>query len=150
MKPTALRLALLLSVAVNLGVLGAIALDRHGPAEPAAIAPVHETLQLDAAQRTAWEAAERPFLEQFGAAARQLDTHRAALIRALFADPLDMARVEAERGAIATLQQQQQGLLIDQLLAERKILSLEQQARLAEILLSQTPPPSQIEHLHGR
>ncbi|WEN43452.1 hypothetical protein CKCBHOJB_03074 [Thauera sp. GDN1] len=150
MKPTALRLALLLSLALNLGVVGTIALDRLRPPAPAPKPPLHRILGLDEAQRARWEAAERPFLQQFDAASAQLERHRSALVEALFAEPIDTARIESERAAIAALQQQQQALIIEQLIAERAILDAPQRAQLLQLLLAQPAAGSGVEDLHGR
>ncbi len=150
MKPTALRLALLLSLALNLGVVGTIALDRLRPPAPAPKPPLHRILGLDEAQRARWEAAERPFLQQFDAASAQLERHRSALVAALFAEPIDTARIESERAAIAALQQQQQALIIEQLIAERAILDAPQRAQLLQLLLAQPAAGSGVEDLHGR
>ena len=150
MKPASLRLALLLSLALNLGVVGTIALDRLRPPAPAPKPPLHRILGLDEAQRARWEAAERPFLQQFDAASAQLERHRSALVAALFAEPIDTARIESERAAIAALQQQQQALIIEQLIAERAILDAPQRAQLLQLLLAQPAAGSGVEDLHGR
>ena len=150
MKPASLRLALLLSVALNLGVIGAVALDRLRPPAAAPKPPLHQVLGLNADQRERWEAAERPFLQQFDAATAQLEAHRAALIDALFADTIDSAHIESARAAIAELQQTQQRLIIEQLIAERAILDAPQRAQLATLLRDQPGTRSTVEDLHGR
>ena len=151
MTPRTLRLALLISIALNLGVVGAVLLDRLRPgASPAAQPPLHRVLQLDDAQRARWEAAERPFLQQFDTASARLEDHRAALVKALFADTLDPESIESERAAIARLQQAQQRLLIEQLIAEREILDARQREKLLGLLLDQPRTPSTVEDLHGR
>lgn len=150
MTPRTLRLALLLSVALNLGVIGAVALDRIREGVSTPPPPLHRILKLDENQRMRWEAAERPFLRQFEAARAQLERHRTALIEALFAEPLDTARIESERAAIAELQQAQQRLIIEQLIAERAILDARQRAELARLLLAQPDTRSTVEHLHAR
>ena len=150
MKPASLRLALLLSVALNLGVIATIALDRLRPPAAAPKPPLHQVLGLNADQRARWEAAERPFLQQFDAAKAQLEAHRAALIDALFADTIDSARIESARAAIAELQQTQQRLIIEQLITERAILDATQRAQLARLLRDQPGTRSTVEDLHGR
>lgn len=150
MKPASLRLALLLSVALNLGVTGAVTLDRLRPSAAAPKPALHQVLGLDADQRARWEAAERPFLQQFDAATEQLEAHRAALIDALFADTIDSAHIESARAAIAELQQTQQRLIIEQLIAERAILDAPQRAQLATLLRDQPGTRSTVEDLHGR
>ena len=153
MKPSTLRYALMISVLLNLGVLLTIGIDALRPAtmktavSPSSL-PTH--LGLDASQLTRWQAAEEPFLRQFGTAAAQIETHRTAMIRAIFADVVDLQGVETERAAIARLQHEQQRLLIEQLLVEREILDAEQRGLLAQILLAQPDKPSALEDLHGR
>ena len=151
MKPRTLQLALLLSLALNLGVVGAVVLDRVRPSAPSTPKPpLHQILGLDEAQRARWEAAERPFLQQFDTASARLESHRAALVKALFADTLDPERIESERAAIAELQQAQQRLLIEQLIAERAILDARQREKLLGLLLGQPRPRSTVEDLHSR
>ncbi|AMO35941.1 conserved protein of unknown function [Thauera humireducens] len=151
MKPRSLQLALLLSLAVNLGVVGAVALDRlRSNVAPAPKPPLHQVLGLDEAQRARWEAAERPFLQQFERASAQLEAHRTALVKALFADTLDPERIESERAAIAELQQAQQRMLIEQLITERAILDAGQRQTLLGLLLDQPPTRSTAEDLHAR
>ena len=150
MKPASLRLALLLSVALNLGVIATVALDRLRTPAAAPKPALHQVLGLNADQRARWEAAERPFLQQFDAATAQLENHRAALIDALFADTIDSARIESARAAIAELQQTQQRLIIEQLIAERAILDAQQRAQLATLLRAQPGTRSTVEDLHGR
>lgn len=150
MKPASLRLALLLSVALNLGVIATVALDRLRPSATPSRPALHQVLGLNADQRARWEAAERPFLLQFDAATAQLEAHRAVLIEALFADTIDSARIESARAAIAELQQTQQRLIIEQLIAERAILDAAQRAQLARLLRAQPVTRSTVEDLHGR
>ena len=150
MKPASLRLALLLSVALNLGVIATVALDRLRPPAAESKPPLHQMLGLNEDQRARWEAAERPFLQQFDAATAQLENHRTALIDALFADTIDSARIESARAAIAELQQTQQRLIIEQLIAERAILDALQRAQLATLLRDQPGTRSTVEDLHGR
>lgn len=145
MKPSALRFTLLFSVLLNLGVVAAIVVD-------AVRAPVAQALPdylaLRADQRVRWQAAEGPFLVQFSAASRRLEAHRTGLIRAIFADTVDPAAIEAERAQIAELQQAQQRLMIEQLLAERDMLDPAQRERLARLLIDQPGVPSALETLH--
>lgn len=150
MKPASLRLALLLSVALNLGVIATVALDRLRPPAAESKPPLHQMLGLNEDQRARWEAAERPFLQQFDAATAQLENRRAALIDALFADTIDSARIESVRAAIAELQQTQQRLIIEQLITERAILDAQQRAQLATLLRDQPGTRSTVEDLHGR
>jgi uncharacterized membrane protein YebE (DUF533 family) len=70
------------------------------------------------------------------------------MIGAIFAETPDQALVDAERTAIARLQEEQQKLVIAQLLLERELLQPVQRERLARLLLTQPVGPSTIERLH--
>ncbi|KON80271.1 periplasmic heavy metal sensor [Azoarcus sp. PA01] len=152
MKLSTLRFALTCSVLVNLGVVAAAGVHVLRPAStttgPAPSLPVH--LGLDARQLERWHAAEQPFLRQFSNTAARIEAHRAAMIRAIFAANVDRKAIETERVAIASLQHEQQRLMIEQLLAEREILDEAQRARLAQLLLAQPDKPSRLEDLHGQ
>lgn len=148
MKASALRLALLVSLTINLGVALAVAVDALRAREP--MPALAEHLALDAGQQARWQASEGPFLAQFSAAAARIEAHRAALVRAILAEVPDAEAIERERAAIARLQQAQQRLMIEQLLAEREILDAVQRARLAQLLLEQPGVASAIEELHRR
>lgn len=69
---------------------------------------------------------------------------------ALFADAIDSARIESARAAIAELQQTQQRLIIEQLIAERAILNARQREQLLGLLLAQPPARTTVEDLHAR
>ena len=86
----------------------------------------------------------------FEAAAVRLERHRHALVEALFAESIDPLRIEAERAAIAELQQAQQRLIIEQLIAERAILDVRQREQLLGLLLAQPPARTTVEDLHAR
>jgi len=152
MKPSTLRYALMISVLINLGVVVTIGIDALRPAtmDTAASPSLPTYLGLDASQLTRWQAAEEPFLRQFGTAAAQIETHRTTMIRAIFADTVDRQGLETERAAIARLQHEQQRLLIEQLLVEREILDAVQRELLARLLLEQPHKPSALEDLHAR
>jgi len=149
MKPTHLRIALALSVLINIGVVGAVAYRAMAPAAaPAAGESLPHHLQLSAEQLHRWHDAEAAFLGQLGAGADKIRTHRDRMIGAIFADTPDRALIDAERTAIARLQDEQQKLVIEQLLHEREMLQPVQRERLARLLLAQPVGPSTIEQLH--
>ncbi|MDP1735728.1 MAG: periplasmic heavy metal sensor [Sulfuritalea sp.] len=149
MKPTHLRIALVLSVLVNLGVLGAVAYRAMAPsAAPAAGESLSRHLQLGTDQLHRWHESEAAFLKQLGTGAEQIRTHRDRMIGAIFAETPDQALVDAERTAIARLQEEQQKLVIAQLLRERELLQAPQREKLARLLLAQPVGPSTIEQLH--
>lgn len=149
MKPQLMRLALALSVLINLGVLGAIAYrSLLAPAAAPAGESLPRHLQLSMAQRHQWHESEAGFLKQLGAGAEQIRGHRDRMIAAIFSATPDPALIDAERMAIARLQEQQQKLVIDQLLRERELLEPAQREKLARLLLTQPVGPSSIEQLH--
>ncbi|MDP2810760.1 MAG: periplasmic heavy metal sensor [Rhodocyclaceae bacterium] len=149
MKPNHLRLALAVSLLINLGVLGAVGYRTMVPAAaPAAGESLPRHLQLSAQQVQRWHASETAFLGQLGAGADRIRGHRDRMIGAIFADPPDQALIDVERTAIARLQDEQQKLVIGQLLRERELLDPAQRERLARLLQAQPVGPSSIEQLH--
>ena len=149
MKPNHLRLALALSFLINLGVLGAVAYRNVAPAAtPAAGESLPRHLQLSAEQLQRWHESETAFLGRLGAGADKIRAHRDRMIGAIFADTPDRSLIDAERTAIARLQDEQQKLVIEQLLRERELLQPAQRERLARLLLAQPVGPSTIEQLH--
>jgi Spy/CpxP family protein refolding chaperone len=149
MKLTPLRLTLALSLLLNLGVLGAFAYRALAPAAaPPAGEALPRLLQLSAQQQQQWHQTEAAFLQQLGAGGADIRVHRERLIRAIFAATTDLAVIDAERTAIARLQDEQQKLVIQQLLRERELLTPPQRERLAQLLLAQPVSPSTIEQLH--
>jgi hypothetical protein len=61
------------------------------------------------------------------------------MIREIFAARPDPAVVERERALIFARQETQQRRIVGQLLRERELLHPEQRAKLAELLIRQTP-----------
>lgn len=151
MKPQLLRLALLLSLLINLGVVGAIAYRAAVPDTPAAPPPgasLARHLELSAEQLERWHDAEAGFLQQVGARASEIRAHRDRMIAAIFSERPDLALIDRERSAIARLQDEQQKLVIAQLLRERELLQPVQRERLARLLLAQPVGPLPVEQLH--
>ncbi|MCM2289601.1 MAG: periplasmic heavy metal sensor [Sulfuritalea sp.] len=148
MNPTLLRTALILSLLVNVGVLGAIAYRSTVASPPPAGESLPRHLQLSAEQLQRWHESEIGFLRQLGAGAEEIRAHRDRMIHAIFAETTDPALIDRERTAIARLQDQQQKLVIGQLLRERELLQPVQRERLAQLLLAQPVTPSPIEQLH--
>lgn len=140
-----LRVLLAFSLLVNVGVLGAAAYRALATDD---FPGLPRYLQLDAAQTKRWHEVEKNFLAQLGANADSIRTHRDRMILAIFADIPDIARIDAERAVIARLQDEQQKNVLQQLLAEREMLTAEQRTRLARLLLDQPAGPSPIERLH--
>ena len=136
MKPFPwLRALLFASLALNLGVVAALAL-RPAPVAPPPSLNVPEHLALTPEQRTRWAALETPFLEALSTNWEGIRHHREALVRHIFADAPERTAIDAEQAAIARLQATQQQRVIDQLLAERAMLDDAQRTRLLQLLLT--------------
>jgi len=156
MSPSALRYALVLSVLLNLGVVGTVGYQavRQGGvptvfrSSPTTDLPAY--LKLDAGQRSRWHALENDFLSGLDAGWRDIAAHRELLIREVFSEQPDRARIEAERAAIAQLQVQQQQRVIAQFLRERDILNPAQRSALADLLLREAPAAPFERRLHTR
>jgi len=138
MQRSGLLYALILSLLLNLGAIGAASYQaiRH---DRSAAQDLADHLKLDAEQRRRWHALEEPFVRELDAGWREIAGHREQLIRAVFSDNPDHARIEAERARIAELQAQQQRRVIAQFLEERAILSAEQRRALIDVLLQEQP-----------
>ena len=146
MKRYWVHLLLALSLLVNAGVLAGAwfqAWRAEGAAELAFFGMGHERvpdyLKLDRAQRERWHAMEQDFVTTLNDAGREIQAHRERLVREIFSAQSDAAVIERERAAIFALQQAQQRSVIAQLLKERDMLSPEQRAALADLLLKQDP-----------
>ena len=147
MQRSRLAYLLILSLLVNLGVLGAAVFHwRSGAAEGVDVA---RHLDLDADQQRRWDQLERPFVAELDAGWREVARHRERLIREMFGDAPDAARIEAERARIAELQAVQQKRVLAQFLREREILTAQQRRRLVELLLRQAQPAPRERQLHG-
>jgi Spy/CpxP family protein refolding chaperone len=138
MRRSGLLYALILSLLLNLGAIGAAGFQamRHGGSSAVDLA---DHLKLDAEQRQRWHALEEPFVRDLDAGWREIAQHREQLIRAVFSDHPDRARIETERARIAELQARQQQRVIAQFLEEREILSAEQRRALIDVLLQEQP-----------
>ena len=145
MKPGLLKILLVFSLLINLGALGGAAY-RGLSAGAAPGLPSH--LGLDAGQTRRWQEAEQAFLAQLAEGSAAIEAHRVRMIRAIFAETPDLAQIDAERAAIAALQDTQQKRVIEQLLRERELLDAAQRERLAALLLAQPAGHSEIERLH--
>lgn len=146
MKTHLLRLALILSLLVNAGVLGAVVW--RGLASGDAFPGLPRYLQLDERQQRHWHESEAAFLARLAAGAGEVRGHRDRMIAEIFAANPDHARIDAERAAIARLQDEQQQLVVGQLLRERELLTPLQRERLAKLLSEQPVGPSPFERLH--
>jgi Spy/CpxP family protein refolding chaperone len=146
MRRNWLGFALVVSLAVNAGVLAAVgyaAWQRGGAGQAGYFGMPHENLPehlgLSAAQRAQWHAMEHGFLADLTRDAREIAAHRERMIHMIFDERANAAAVEAERAAIFALQERQQRRIVGQLLKEREMLTAEQGAKLAAHLLRQAP-----------
>lgn len=140
--------ALILSVLLNLGVVGAagyraLVQDRSGATDLAS------RLELDAAQRTRWHNLELNFVRELDAGWQEIARHREVLVREVFSERPDPTRIEAERARIAEVQMQQQQRVIAQFLQEREILNAKQRQELVDVLLREEPAAPRERQLHG-
>lgn len=153
MKSTTLRLLFVLSLLVNVGVLGAfgyraVESGRWPGAGADAFPGMTKYLALDTQQQRRWHEAEAGFLERYAAGATAIHEGRDRLIRLIFSDSPDMAAIETQRAEIAQRQDEQQRIVIEQLLRERELLGAEQRERLVQLLLSQPVRASGFDELH--
>ena len=107
MKTSRLQFALLLSLLLNLGVIGAagyLAATRGpGPAVPggdAASANLPDYLKLSAEQRRQWHDLETGFLQALATDWDQIRTHRANMINEIFSERPDRDRLAARRDCL--------------------------------------------------
>ena len=157
MKRPGMKLVLVMSLLLNLGVVAAVGyrVVQHGQlpgvfGADATQASLPDYLKLSAEQRRQWHELETGFLRELGADWQQIRTHRENMIREVFSERPDRGRIEAERAVIAQLQASQQQRVIEQLLKERDILDQDQQRALAELLIRQAPAGTFEERLHGK
>jgi Spy/CpxP family protein refolding chaperone len=158
MKRYWVYLLLVLSLLINAGVLAGAwfqASRAEGATELAFFGMGHERvpeyLKLDRTQRERWHAMEQDFVKSLNDAGREIQTHRERLVREIFSAQPDAPVIERERAAIFALQEAQQRSVIAQLLKEREMLSPEQRAALADLLLKQDPRNAAgAQQLHAR
>lgn len=147
-----LKTLCILSLALNVGFIG-MAAYRYGAAPrnaqnapPAALA---DRLGLDADQRAAWNALETPFLQDLSADWVNIRALRQTLLDAIFAAQPDEQKLTDLQAQIAALQSGQQKRVIAQLLAEREVLTADQQSALRALLMrAYGEQVSEVEHLH--
>jgi len=147
MQRSRLLYVLVLSLLVNAGVLGAAAWQARGRSAAPVDVPRH--LGLSADQHRRWEALETPFLADLDRGWHEVARHRELLIREVFQERPDVARIEAQRARIAELQALQQRRVIAQFLGERELLDARQRALLVDLLLREPAPAPKERELHG-
>lgn len=149
MKRPALYALLALSLLLNVGVLAAVGYHFLGD-RAHADGYLADYLELTPDQRTLWREREQSFMQSLSGAWSEIRSRRSRMIREIFSDNPDPAVVEAERAAIARLQEEQQRQVIRQLMAEREMLAPKQRQALAELLIEQEPAATLEERLHRR
>jgi len=140
--------ALVISVLLNLGVVGAAGY-RALVQDSSRATELTARLKLDAAQQTRWHSLEKDFVRELDAGWQEIARHREVLVREVFSERPDPARIEAERARIAEVQMQQQQRVIAQFLQEREILNAEQRRELVDVLLREEPAAPRERQLHG-
>jgi hypothetical protein len=157
MSRSALKFAFILSVLLNLGVIGAVTYRALQNGQWPALfnfarseASLPDFLELDADQRRQWHELEAAFLDALKADWPRIRSHREAMIREIFSEQPRRDRIEAERAAIAQLQSAQQQHTIEQLLREGELLGLDQRRKLVDLLLREGPASTFEERLHGK
>jgi len=157
MKRSGLSLALILSLLLNVGVVGAVGyravVEGHVPAilgGEASGVSLPAYLKLGTEQRRQWHDLEIGFLRDLESDWQQIRAHREQMIHGIFSERPDLGHIETERATIAQLQAAQQKRVIEQLLREREILDPAQQRALAELLIRQMPTTTTEGRLHGQ
>ncbi len=153
MNRTVLKWLLVISLALNAGMMTTVIVNRMGSAPVSARqndqASLPDYLQLNADQRRRWSDIEGSFLKDIAANWHEIRTHRETLVRQVFSEKPDRGVIDAEQARIAALQDSQQRRVITQLLAERDLLDAQQRDRLMNLLLSRyTQEATEEEMLH--
>lgn len=152
-----LALALILSLALNAGVIASVAYTAFAQGQWPSIfrsdtegVNLPAYLELDSEQRRQWNELETVFLRELQNEWQQIRVHRERLINEIFSEQPDRERIESERAAIARLQSAQQRRTIEQLLRERDMLNPAQRRKLADLLSRQAPASTFEQGLHGK
>ncbi len=155
MKRSAWKWLLLISLSLNVGIIGVILFNQARPVPEAKNLQVPQVnlpdyLQLNDEQRRHWRQLEPVFLEELAANWREIRRHREALVRHIFSATPNQAAIDAEQANIASLQDAQQRRVIKQLLAERALLDDRQRTKLMALLLSRYQQESTDEEMLHR
>jgi len=94
-------------------------------------------LNLASEQRRIWREKGQIFWQETAAAWQQIQVRRETMVRSIFSGHPDPAVIEAERAAIAGLQEQIQRAAIRHMLDESTMLDFKQRNALAELLIRQ-------------
>jgi len=129
-----------LSVALNVAFVGTwlahvLTCRGYRRASPPGLAcGIHAQLDLSDAQRGEIEALVSRFRGSAAAVCAEAGRHRAELFEILAAEPVECAAVASKREEIAACQRRMQDLVLDHILAQKALLTPEQQAEFFKIL----------------
>jgi len=113
--------------------------ESHTPAAQEAIwCPLHRALKVTEAQWKEIEPRLRDFQAAVGELCRQTDAIRSEVIDLIAADETDLNAILARQGEILATKERIQRLVVDHLLAEKRVLTPEQQRQLFSMLRERT------------
>ncbi|MFQ6084221.1 MAG: Spy/CpxP family protein refolding chaperone [Candidatus Aminicenantia bacterium] len=149
MKRKLLILGLILSIAINIGVLGSVGYhwlkrsgeERHhreGKHSPMSI--LGKELSLSQSQAREMESLRQSLEPKMEEIKKELREKRVQLVNLLMESEPDLEKINIQLTEIESLQTELQKLVIDHLLQEKKILSPEQQKRLFSIISKRLCP----------
>jgi Spy/CpxP family protein refolding chaperone len=149
MKGLVLRLLFVLSVAINVGVLAAIAWDRYEAqaAGPTQAEPLRQQLRLTDAQVREFDRLYVDLEARVAAARERIHERRRMLFDMLGEPSPDAAAVEAVLADIGLEQAGIQRAVAEYLLAQARLLSPGQRARFVEVLVERTRGDGSQRHL---
>jgi Spy/CpxP family protein refolding chaperone len=143
-------LLLILSIALNVAFVGVWLVhaaasrveSREVPCKPgdsqSVWCPLHRELNVNTEQWKEIEPRLRAFRVSADEICRQIGELRTGIIDQLAGPKPDLAAVKARQEEILAGQRKMQGLVIEQLVNEKKVLTTEQQQQLFEMLRSRT------------
>ena len=143
MRHQLLRFLFLLSVAINAGVIGAVAWHHYGPAAgPEEAAPpgggLRQDLRLTGEQAQEFDRLYAELEARVAAGRERMRDRRRALFEVLGAPDADPAALDAVLAEISGIQADIQRAVADYLLAQARLLAPDQRARYVESLVERT------------
>jgi Spy/CpxP family protein refolding chaperone len=144
-----LRLLFVLSVAINVGIVAAIAWDRYdaSAAGPAHAEPLREQLRLTDEQVREFDRLYVDLETGVAAGRERIHERRGRLFEILSESAPDPAEVDAVLADIGLEQAGIQRAVAEYLLAQARLLSPEQRARFVDVLVERTRGDGQQRHL---
>jgi Spy/CpxP family protein refolding chaperone len=134
MKQRILIIALVVSVALNVGALATFVYRCATRPEPPGPPCLERTLNLTAEQRDAMRAQREKAFEEMEPLRRQLDAKRGEVLALLKEPEVDVARRDKLFGEIADLQTQMELLTFNNMRATRELLRPEQRERFTGLV----------------